>query len=69
MAGADDAADAVEVGFGHGSPGGEAQAAVEQVLGDFSANRPRLVTFLSRPALLVVNRKQGILESFGPMVL
>ncbi len=44
MARSDDAADAVEVGFGHGGAGGKAQAAVEQVLGDFAAHHARLVT-------------------------
>jgi hypothetical protein len=41
MAGSDDAADAVEVGFAHGGAGGKAQAAVEQVLGDFAADCSR----------------------------
>ena len=43
MAGADDAANAVEVCFGHGGAGGEAQSALEQVLGDFAAHCARLV--------------------------
>ncbi len=44
MAGADDAADAVKVVFGHGGPGGKAQSSIKQVLGDFAADWARLVT-------------------------
>ena len=53
----DDGDDAVEVLFGHGGAGWEAEAAVEQIFGNLSAHDPRILFFYR---ITLSNRIRGL---------